>query len=253
MVSLLEKLDASDIEMEPFPHIMARNVVDRDLLQRLIAEFPDFRQFSDFTETDNTRLTLYRAQASGSDIVSPLWREFLETNSDREHLLHFARIFGDAFKHCHPHASVFIDKIEALSVGLKSRDTFQECQLLLNAAMDVNTPIRGAASSVRGPHVDSVKKAWVALFYLRDEDESVGGDLELYRLKPGHSLAGNVFDGSHIRSDCLELVKTVPYEANTLFIAVNSAHAIHGVSPRQPTPHARKFMTFNCDLPNRLF
>ncbi len=253
MKSLLAALDSSDVETEPFPHIVARDVLAREDLQRLIDEFPQLETFPGYTREGNVRLTFPMARALESADVTQFWKEFLVANANREQLVHFARIFGEHFKSYHPRAADLINKADSLKVGLKHRDSFDDHSLLVSAAIDVNTPNQGDATSVRGPHVDSTRKAWFALFYLRDEDESEGGDLGLYRLREGQTLAGNIFNGSHLREEAVECVKTVQYEANTLFIGVNGPHSIHGVSPRHATPHPRKFATFNCDLPERLF
>jgi len=253
MKSLLAELSKADIIDDPFPHIVARNVLDQDLLDSLLEEFPPLEAFPNNSDASNIRLNLGNAAAMTSEAVSPKWQEFLARNADREHLLHFIRVFGDHMKTAVPGASRFLEMAEKLRVGVKHVDGFDTAQVLLSSAIDANTPTSSVPSSVRGPHVDSGAKLWVGLFYLRDELTSEGGDLELYQLKPGHQLAGNVVNGSEIRPECLDLVKTVTYEANTLFIGINSPASIHGVSPRQPTPHPRKFFSFYCDLPGRLF
>ncbi len=253
MQSLLAGLSKADVIAEPFPHIVARDVLDQELLGSLQDEFPALESFPDHTDASNKRLNFNNAAAMKSDLVSSTWKTFLARNSDRDHLLHFIRVFGDHLKTAVPGAAEFVEMADRLPVGIKHVDGFDTARILLSSAIDANTPTTTEPSSVRGPHVDSGAKLWVGLFYLRDETTSEGGDLELYQLKPGHQLAGNVVNGSEIRPECLDLVKTVPYEPNTLFIGINSPASIHGVSPRQPTPHPRKFFSFYCDLPGRIF
>jgi hypothetical protein len=101
--------------------------------------------------------------------------------------------------------------------------------------------------------VDNPTKLIVALLYLRDEEESEGGDLLLYRLKDGCTLKNSVLPGCHFRDDSVEYVKTVKYEANTLFVWLNSPTSIHGVSPRQPTARPRKLCNFFCALKRPTF
>jgi len=253
MKSLLADLGKDDVIEEPFPHIVAKDVLAADDLRRLIDEFPPLDAFPDYTTNDNVRLTFPVASARLSDDVSPFWKAFLASNATGEQIRDFFRIFGEHFINHHPRAEGFAKRAGELKVGLQHHDTFDDNALLVSSAIDVNTPIKNSVSSVRGPHVDSAHKPWFALFYLRDEEESEGGDLELYRLRQGQTLVGNIFNGSHVKQAAVEHVKTIKYEANTLFIGINGPHAIHGVSPRQPTPHARKFVTFNCEIPRRLF
>lgn len=253
MISLLSKLTKSDVVTEPFPHIVTRDVLEPNYLRRLIDEFPAIETFPGFTKQNNTRLTFPISRAMESDAVSPLWKEFMANNSNHDQLMHFARIFGDHFTAYHPRAENLIRRARDLKVGTKNLDTFDSHHLLASSAIDANTPALDAVSSVRGPHIDSTKKIWFALFYLRDENESQGGDLELYKLKDGCSLKENIFNGTYIKQESVDLVRTVKYEANTLFIGVNGPYSIHGVSRRELTPHPRKFFSFNCDLPERLF
>ena len=51
----------------------------------------------------------------------------------------------------------------------------------------------------------------------------------------------------------VELVKTLPYKANSYACFVNSALAIHGVSPRGITNIPRRYINFIAELPFKAF
>jgi hypothetical protein len=48
-------------------------------------------------------------------------------------------------------------------------------------------------------------------------------------------------------------VVSVPYEANTLVLFLNSPNSVHGVTPRPPTPHVRRYINFQVELSRDLF
>ena len=86
----------------------------------------------------------------------------------------------------------------------------------------------GDASSVRGPHWDSPRKLWIRLFYLRNENESEGGDLMLYdSASEEQSRKPNGSTAKTKNSACLAVqpVKTVKYEPNRLFMGLNTEKA----------------------------
>ena len=232
MRSSIENLNRAEIRTDPFPHIVKRNALDPALFQELVSEFPNLDQFPGNTDGSNIRLTLPICDAANSEHVTPLWHDFLKAHADRDHLLGWVDLFSDQIKSHYPAAAKFVDNAEKLSVGVKGQDATDKTHVTLSSSIDANTPVTDGPTSVRGPHVDNPTKLLVALLYLRDESESEGGDLQLYRLKPGRSLEESVLPGCHFRDEAVEHVSTVRYEPNTLFVWMNSAQSIHGVSPR---------------------
>jgi hypothetical protein len=45
-----------------------------------------------------------------------------------------------------------------------------------------------------------------------------------------------------IKPRYVERIGSIPYAANVLVMWLNAPYAIHGVSPRQPTPWSRKYV-----------
>ena len=253
MKSVISSLDKSEIQEDPFPHIVRRNALDPGLFKDLLAEFPKLQHFPNNTDGSNVRLTLPNHEARDSRHVTPLWRDFLSAHTNTEHFLMLMELFGEHVKSMYPQAEKFVSNADKLKVVVKGLDDDAGAHVLLSSSIDANTPVTGAATSVRGPHVDNPTKMLVALLYLRDEDDSEGGDLQLFRLKRGRTLRESVLPGCHFRDDSVEYVKTVPYEPNTLFVWLNSPRSIHGVSPRLPTGRPRQFCNFFCGVPNPLF
>ena len=61
------------------------------------------------------------------------------------------------------------------------------------------------------------------------------------------------FDGAELEPRDVELVATVPYAADTFVLFVNSLAAVHGVTPRQPTPATRMFFNLIGEVAFPLF
>ena len=85
-------------------------------------------------------------------------------------------------------------------------------------------------------HIDDPRKFLTGLFYLRHpDDDSSGGDLELYKLKHNHPK----FRGQDAKRSQIEDVTTVKYERNVFVLFVNSLRAVHAVSVRSYTTWPR--------------
>jgi hypothetical protein len=113
----------------------------------------------------------------------------------------------------------------------------------------MNSPVL-RESSVRTAHIDNPKKIYNALLYCRDEnDDSEGGDLALYRFKgkPGFR------DLRTALANRIEEVARIPYKANTLVLFANSVNSVHGVTPRKPTRHIRRYINFQVELDQPIF
>ena len=87
------------------------------------------------------------------------------------------------------------------------------------------------------------------LYFRKDEDDSLGGDLELYRYKNDTYK----FYGQHVDEKYVEVIKTVPYSQNTFVFFINTIDSLHGVTVRENTPHTRQFLNMIGELKEPLF
>ena len=113
----------------------------------------------------------------------------------------------------------------------------------------------GAPVDVRsrsiGPHVNREVALYAGLFYMRDDDDdSEGGDLELYRFNSAPE-----FDvGSRrVPDERVTRCKTIRYASNTLVFFLHSPYALHGVSPRSPTTFSRRHINLVGELATQVF
>ncbi|MBM84912.1 MAG: hypothetical protein CMM47_02680 [Rhodospirillaceae bacterium] len=161
MISLLANLTEHDIVDYPFPHIVKRNVLDKELFNDLINNFPKIENFPGFPNKSNIRLSFRYSNYLQSNVVSPTWEQFLKRNSDPEYLKHFLRVFERHIKLSHPHGHQFLKFLQHTKIGIQGIDSFSDTPILLQSSIDANTPNLNEPSSVRGPHLDKARSLWV--------------------------------------------------------------------------------------------
>jgi hypothetical protein len=244
------RLRPEDIVSEPFPHAVLHDAIEPGLYAALAREMPPLevlvkgRPFA-----SNERLNFSAASIGMSPAVSPAWKAFIQAHVNQPFLDEIVRLFGPHIRAAYPDFERFFRPLPALRAGVRGADDYGFSDVLLDAQIAVNTPVAGAATSVRGPHVDMPEKLFVGLLYFRrDGDESEGGDLEFYRA--GGSASAATRDVGIGRIDC---VKRVRYAANTLVLMLNTPWSLHGVSPRAPTAHPRLFVNFIGQVGGPLF
>ena len=194
--------------------------------------------------------------------VASTWRDFLAYHASDEFVSKAISLFGDHIRQCGPRLYQEIQRPNWMRSLYRPREAKggrffplirplswlgvtdwlndfghpHNLDLQGRATLSLNTPVQ-EQTSVRGPHVDSMHKCYVGLFYLRHaDDQSTGGDLELFRWKAGCQQTR--WPG-RISKDDVEIVETVPYQPNTYVVLLNTCDAIHGVSVRSKTEFPR--------------
>jgi hypothetical protein len=249
MATVLSRIGRADVVAEPFPHVVARDVLDPGLCDRLVAEFPASEIVAEGQPPGSNRRFSYSAgRALADSRLSPAWRELIQAHVSQGFLDALLDVFGDHVTRLHPGWRAAGGRPRA---GVRNADGFDRADVLLDAQVSINTPVTGRGTSVRTIHVDDPRKLFAGLFYLRQPgDDSRGGDLELYRLK-GRGFAFH--DGPYMDARYVERVATVPYGRNVLVLLVNSLHSLHGVSVRQPTAWTRCFLNLVAEVETPLF
>jgi len=250
MDSLLAGVTAADVVGEPFPHVVVREAFDPELCDRLIAEFPPLEGMNGYrVGASNMRLNYHATDALRDERLTPLWREMISTHVSQLFLDQLLGLFGESIALTYPHLARSIAE-NPPRAGVRYFDSHESADLLLEAQPAANTPVSGAATSVRGGHLDNPNKLIVGLYYLRHpEDDSTGGDLQLYR----YTTKRPTFVEHEISGRYIEAVKTIPYERNVLVLFLNSPISLHGVTPRNPTPWPRRFLNLGVEVDRELF
>jgi hypothetical protein len=246
---LLADVKQSDVVTQPYAHYTQTDVVPAPLYQELAAEFPTLativNERSDIGSNEAVRMTV--KQVLSDRRIAPLWREFFEYHTSPDYWRDVTRLFAVHFRREFPELEERVGRAYE-DWRVVPRGYAGDADVRLDCQFVMNTPVK-RKSSVKTAHVDLCDKIFSALFYMRDpRDNSQGGDLDIYdwRREPR-------FIKHRALNRDVELVKTVPYRANSYLCFVNSPEAVHGVSPRETTDVPRRYINFIAELPVKAF
>lgn len=248
VTTLHDRLAAAMIRLEPFPHIVVPDALDLDLYRQLCAGFPPFSRigWSDPKRLprSNSRYEVGAASIIADAAIPEAWRTFAALHSDRAFFDSVAGLFAAHW----PAAllEVLDGTLEGHTMERLVRHRAQAARIALDARIEINCPVRDVASSPRGAHLDTRNRIYSGLFYFRHpDDDSQGGDLQLFRWRDGPVREIGDFQLSAERVEC---IVTIPYRPNLLVFFPQGIDAIHGVSVRQPTPHFRRYVFLTAEL-----
>ena len=255
-ISVLGTFQKGDFYRDPFPHLIIRDALPNAVCDQLIKEYPSLDTLKVDATQNNTRWNFPASLVKNSEGISELWKELIEYHSSPAFFDELVDIFGESLIDLYPGRFESQQQLKELAVGVRGVDSFSDKDVLLDAQIAGNTPAT-STRSVRSTHVDGTQALFAGLLYLRQEDDdSVGGDLEIRRFRSEVSDArkpGCFRNATYVDDRWTEVVKTVKYDRNVLVILVNGIDSLHGVTPRQPTPHTRLFMNLVTDLDPPLF
>ena len=249
MLSVLAKAKAGDVNTDPFPYLVIPDALDRAYYTKLTSEFPSIETINGGKRrlTNNDATFLGAAEVFASPAISDEWKAFFRRHTSLGFFAETLRIFGQSVASLHPSIASLIavpgERRLALADSGEEGDFYIQCQF------GVNSSVR-RESSVRTAHIDNPRKIYNALLYCRDpSDDAEGGDLVLYRFRGAPGFYGR----RTALPNRIEEVVRVPYAANTLVLFANSPNSVHGVTPRKPTPHVRRYINFQVELENPVF
>jgi hypothetical protein len=261
VISVLGKAGKDDIRTEPFPHLVVRDALPRDLFEELIGSFPSTEEIAGSRPLASNKLIIMAARQVAENIaISDTWQKYFDYHTSRAFYLDAIALWREFIAEAYPDIEAILGKSlldattdtrhsgEGENPANQAQDIQLDCQFGINCPVD--TP-----SSVRGPHIDSANKLFAGLLYFRDrDDDSTGGDLEMYRYRdprlhyrPGTAVDRDIFVGmsarklSRVPRHDVERISSIPYQANVFVMWLNTPYVLHGVSPRQPTPWTRRY------------
>lgn len=249
--TVLDRADRSMIRTEPFPHLVLQDAVPEAAFRALCDSFPDYHHAvsAQGTPPSNARYAVPAFLIGIDQRLPEVWRAFVHRHTARE-WLRAVVAFWDGY---------WLDSqravwsgLDTATLGLALQPQAAPGDIQVDCRMELNTPTRGPATSVRGGHLDLPSRLFSTLLYMRlPDDDTSGGDLCLYRYRgapPTRHLDRFAFDAAEV-----EVVATVPYRANTLVMFPNSLSALHGVSPRAEGPHERHYVFITAEVERDLF
>lgn len=261
-LSILSNVRNTDFILDPYPHLVIKNALDAEVFAELEATFPEDSVIVDGRSVADTWFDYPACKVLKNTGISPHWREFFSYHTSAEFFQELVALSGDLLCILNPNLETRVGRpLKHFKVGIRPRgkedalapgaDVSMECQFYINYTT--------APRTIRGPHVDRPSELFAALLYFRQSsDNSEGGDLDICEsngdLYPDEKTV-HIFaeQPAAIAPWLVRTVHTVPYQANTLVLFLNSSRSIHAVTPRTATPLTRRHINFCCDVPFDLF
>lgn len=264
--SILSNVRNTDFILHPYPHLIIKNALDAKVFAELEATFPEDSVIVDGRRVADTWFDYPACKVLKNDYISPQWRQFFSYHTSAEFFQELVALSGDLLRALNPGLEERAGRpLKDFKVGIRPRgkedalapgaDVSMECQFYINYTM--------APRTIRGPHVDRPSELFAALLYFRQpSDNSEGGDLDICECESNGG--GDLYpDEKTVRIFAerpaaiapwlVKTVYTVPYQANTLVLFLNSPRSIHAVTSRSATPLTRRHINFCCDVPFDLF
>eukprot|EP00854_Cymbomonas_tetramitiformis_P020416 gene20416-24454_t len=254
LLSILQKAQRRDVKMLPFPYLVVRNALPKELYSLLAADFPTIKRIMDIgvrtpfaRMQSNTRYDIPGSKSITNRKLSPLLQKFVQYHVSPAFYQEVLRVFGAAIRTVRPDVERKArSKLENITVVMRQGKNVQKAakEMTVDCQIGMNSPVRTMSKAgVRGPHHDALSEVWGALLYLRDDkDKSTGGDLQIYSCKgkckvvpESQKKKRNMQPSYHQQFDFkdLKLAATAPYKKNTLVWFINSDHSVHAVTPRR--------------------
>ena len=250
--SVLDSLTAADVRRDPYPHWVIENCLPARYFNELAATYPpneiilNFCQanphrrfaFADGAAKQNYRYDISTFQVhENPEAVPKIWRDFIEHHTSRDFFRQVVNILGTEIRKAYPFLEESLGRpLEGLSTGVRWRS---KGVIYLDCQVGINTPAT-RMHSTRGVHTDAPQELFAILLYFKDpEDDTLGGNLEIHRWR---NPKKKYFLGADADPSATERVDTVPYQANTMVMFLNTQDALHAVTPRAPSQHTRKLV-----------
>jgi hypothetical protein len=248
--SVLAKARRADVVAEPFPHLVIRDALPAPFYDRLAAEYPSPALLADGRDYRNLKQGWNADKVAASAEVSPLWKAFVAYHHSQAFYREVVELFGDAIRARYPQIEKRrgkpIAELQVRQRHIKDRravhaadDFVTDCQILFDDTSDPRI--------CRGPHVDAAVELYAGLLYFRHpDDRSGGGSLCICRAREPRAVvpAPDLFRAKHSPAEIddadVEIVREIPYEANTLLMFLNSPASLHKVTPRSASPIVRR-------------
>jgi hypothetical protein len=254
-LSVLQNVTASDVRTHPFPLVVVDKALPQDLYDELTRSFPSMWKMGIFDGKNNHRWNYPHHKAKSNPLIPSIWREFLAYHSSDDFLKDVISVFGKSIVETYPDMFPSDANLKECRGGARTVDSFTDRDVLLEAMISGNTPVK-EESSVRTSHVDAGDKLFSGLLYMRpDKYKAIGGDLTISKFKEEYSGddVRKYFAGQFIDDSYLDVVSVEKYAANKLVLFINSPLAVHGVTPRAPTTETRRFINLVGEVPKTLY
>lgn len=236
-INFISKLNKAKYYSSPFPHWTIKKFFSDKELEIIDEHFPTCQEIIDavpirknkIIKTQNTaypiefdELENLNKDSSVLGLIANCWK------SQKQEVLDFLKKFDFAIN---------LDQLIFDGNNVEARGDFRAA-----------TPASISGTTQLGPHLDKNFEILAGLIYLRkNEDNTVGGDLDLYKLKENapYKYASNRL---RVPVRYLDKLKTIKYTNNSAVFFISHPLAIHGVTPRSVGTFERRLINFSLEL-----
>lgn len=223
-----------EVREYPYPYGKTYTCFPPDIYKLLA----DSRPSMNGLDKNNSRFNIFANEIINSNKIPGIWKDFTTYHTSQNFYRVILSKFGRYFNEFYPQHD-----FEKFTCGVRNggdrADIYLDCQI------SFNSPVL-KKSTVSVPHLDEPHELWASLFYMREPDDSAGGDLVLHKCRQIPKMTGK----RCISPNDLIDVDTIRYEANSLACFMNSAGSVHSVTEREITNKCRLFCNINLEFPN---
>lgn len=252
---IFSSIDRAPLIEDPYPHLVVEDALPKTIADTLIAEMPPLEIFTrGKPPRSNVRFRLPSPRALSDPRISDAWKDALRAcvDASQDFLERTLRRLGNHLLTLFPDFEQRFGPIEELRAVPRGTPNRARNEVGMDAQLIVNSPPLVDGTTVRGPHLDWPDKLISALLYLRaQDDDSVGGDLELYSPATDDSLIFS--EHNEIPLENVRRVRTYPYRHNFMILPLVSPLGLHGVTPRARTSWPRYHLHIAGELTVPLF
>lgn len=251
-MDVFAKLDQAIVATEPFPHVVLPDAIDSSLCEELLRTMPSLSDLSKGRPLGSNCQYLMRShEVLESSTVGETWQTIIRAGLSSAFLNRVLRLFTPHIERAYPNFEQRFGSLTELAGVPRALPRGTRGFIGVDAQIGVNTPPLVDGTSARGPHLDKPNKLFVGLLYLRpDGDQSAGGELQFSLPAQPVTSCGPSYS---LPSDRVHVVKTIPYQRNTLVLMLNTPQSWHGVSPRAVTPYPRYYLNLVGEMSEPLF
>jgi hypothetical protein len=227
---VIENIQTGLVETEPFPHMYVEDIFPRPYYQQMRQHWPDDASLSSLADTNRVYgdKEHYRARSMlmfDKENLAGLPEETRCFWSDMQTWFLGKNLLYAILEKFRPH-------VESRFAGFEGKLHFIAQAMLVSDRTNFSV----------GPHTDVPQRVLSLLFYCPADDSHQGLGTSLYVPKePGFTCTG----GPHYERENFNLVKTMPFRPNTLFVFQRTDNSFHGVEPIQEEDIKRDLILFN--------
>ena len=246
--SVLENVRKKDVLYYPYPHIVIENCLPDDYYRELEKAYPDddlilelnkWRHKGKIRQNRRHDISAHKA-LEFEDRLSPVWIDFIRYHTSQVFYNEVLELLGPEIKTTYPDIENRLGKnLSDCVTGIRLDPNTDLGEISMDCQVGINTSVT-RQNSVRRVHTDAPEELFAMLLYFRrEQDDSTGGNLELYKWKEGIK---RLFRRHEVDEKDAEFVGRVSYRANTLVCFINSESSLHAVSERSITPYSRRLV-----------